>query len=149
MKGILVRFVQAALLAALGVLSAAAVVLTLSAIIFQDSFPGFALFRVYSFGAFVAIWMVVSILLGLAIRLRNFFLVSIVVGPVFYSMVGLIGYMSTDLYSNWGDAIAGPSTVFTSLVVNGGFLAAFGILSGVFAIGIRKLLARQQGRPTE
>ncbi|HHC30094.1 MAG TPA: hypothetical protein ENK80_05990 [Rhodobacterales bacterium] len=143
------RFVQSALLAAMGGFSATAVILALSAIIFQDSFPNFTLFRVYSVGGLVAVWMIISILLGLAVRLRILFLVSIAVGPVLYSIVGFIRYMSTDLYSNWGHAIAGPSTVLASLVLNGGFLAVFGILSGVFAVGIRKLLARQQGRPKE
>lgn len=108
---------------------------------YGDGFPDLHQFRIYSASAFVATIVLLSILLERGAGHLRALSILLVSGFAIFLAVGIWRFLVGEGDENWRQALSGPSSLATSLVVNGGFLSIVAVSSYVLARAVISLLS--------
>lgn len=122
-----------------GIIACICVIFVLSALMlwshfeYNDGFPNFNQFQIYSVAAFLAITIITSVLIEHRVRYWRSAIILFPSGFLIFLTVGSYRYLFNGVYETWISAISGSSNLLSSIVLNGGFLSLVAIVSYTLA----------------
>ncbi len=99
----------------------------------ERGFPNLSVLRFYSFSAFIAIVLTLSVLLKNTVPAPYSIAVLVCSGFLIFTAVRTFRYFAWGGCDSWPHALSGPASLLTSLVINGGFLSFVAVVSYALA----------------
>ena len=124
-----ISFLKSSVIACISVGAVLLILMIWSQFQYNDGFPNFRQFQIYSTSAFLAMILVISILLERRLPNLSSFIILFLFGFFVFLTVGSYRYLFNENYASWTSAASGSSNLLTSTLINGGFLSFVSVCS--------------------